>query len=249
MNFRRHALAREPSGWLDSVAARLRRHWLLKGTSTMVGITLFMFAYFAVMHLAIQTVTVMPFTRLDALVPFFPPSFALYVSLWLYVSIAPALAKDRRELAVYGACVLAMSAIGLSVFALLPTKVPDPAIDWSRYPYLAFLKTADVAGNACPSLHASFAVFTAVVLQRALAAMRAPAFLMGFNALWCLGILWSTLATRQHVLIDVLGGAVLATVASIAYVTLQNGLKAPAAGLPLARQAGHLAPQSEIKAT
>src|SRR5713226_8511083 len=89
----------------------------------------------------------------------------LYASLWVYVSLGSTLTKDGRELAAWAALSFAMVVIGLGIFMVLPTKVPDFAIDWSRYPSLEFLKRADVSGNACPSLHAAFSVFTAVVLH------------------------------------------------------------------------------------
>jgi len=66
-------------------------------------------------------------------------------------------------------------------------------------------------------LHAAFAMFTAVVLHGQLTAVRAPRALLACNVLWCLGILYSTIATRQHVALDVIAGSLLAGAASIAY--------------------------------
>src|SRR5713226_4286285 len=106
----------------------------------------------------------------------------LYASLWVYVSLGSTLAKDGRELAAWAALSFAMVVVGLGIFMALPTKVPDFAIDWSR----------------CPSLHAAFSVFTAVVLHTQLTAIRAPRALLACNALWCLGIVYSAMATRQH---------------------------------------------------
>jgi membrane-associated phospholipid phosphatase len=44
--------------------------------------------------------------------------------------------------------------------------------------------------------------------------------LLACNALWCLGIVYSAMATRQHVALDVIAGSVLAGVASIVYVVV-----------------------------
>ena len=87
---------------------------------------------------------------------------------------------------------------------------PAFAVDWSQYPSLQFLKATDAGGNAFPSLHVAFAVFSAMVLARQLRSVRAPAWVRALNLLWALGIVYSTLATRQHVLLDVLGGTLLA---------------------------------------
>jgi membrane-associated phospholipid phosphatase len=136
--------------------------------------------------------------------------------LWFYVSLAPALLIDRRELVSYGLAAAGLSVIGLGIFFFWPTAVPRPEVDWSQHPAFAFLKTVDTSGNACPSLHVAFAVFTAVWFERLLRQMGAGRLVRALNWLWCLGILYSTVASRQHVSLDVLAGAVLgATVAGV----------------------------------
>jgi membrane-associated phospholipid phosphatase len=207
----------EPKAWTLELGTRAKNLVVLKTIVTMSGIAAFFYAYFWVMRHPLSAVTVMPVTRIDDLVSFSPQSFLLYISLWVYVSLGSTLAKDARELASWCAGSFAMIVVGLGIFLVLPTKIPDPAIDWSRYPSLQFLKTIDVSGNACPSLHAAFAVFTAVVLHRQLTAIRAPRALLVCNVLWCLGIAYSTIATRQHVALDVIAGALLAGAGAIVY--------------------------------
>ncbi len=188
--------------------------------STAGGIAAFFYAYFWAMRHPLGAVTVMPVTWLDGLIGFQPLSFPLYAFLWFYISLGTALAKDLRELAAFGVASLAMSVVGLAIFMLLPTRVPDFAIDWSLHPSMRFLKSVDVAGNAFPSLHAAFCVFTAVVLHGQLSAMGAARWLRAGNLLLCVGILYSTVATRQHVVLDAIAGAVLGGVASIAYLSV-----------------------------
>ncbi|MGH8708151.1 MAG: phosphatase PAP2 family protein [Burkholderiales bacterium] len=186
--------------------------------TTAGGIALFFYAYFWAMRHPLAAVTVMPVTWIDELIGFQPLAFPLYVFLWVYISLGTALAKDLRELALFGAASLAMSLVALAIYVLLPTRVPDFAIDWSLYPSMQFLKRVDVAGNAFPSLHATFCVFTAVVLRTQLTAVGAARWLRAGNVLLCIGILYSTMATRQHVALDVIAGAVLGGVASLAYL-------------------------------
>ena len=186
--------------------------------STASGIAVFFYAYFWAMRHPLAAVTVMPVTWIDELIGFQPLSFPLYVFLWVYISLGTALAKDLRELATFGAASLAMSLVALAIYVLLPTRAPDFAIDWSLYPSMQFLKRVDVAGNAFPSLHAAFCVFTAVVLRTQLTAVGAARWLRAGNVLLCVGILYSTMATRQHVALDVIAGAVLGGVASLAYL-------------------------------
>ena len=186
--------------------------------STAGGIGVFFYAYFWTMRHPLGAVTVMPVTWVDELIGFQPLSFPLYVSLWIYISLGTALAKDLRELATFGVASLAMSVVGLAIFMLLPTRAPDFAIDWSLYPSMQFLKEVDVAGNAFPSLHAAFCVFAAAVLHDQLSAMGAARWLRACNLLLCAGILYSTMATRQHVALDVLAGAALGGAAWLAHL-------------------------------
>ena len=195
--------------WRADVWSRVRCAWFAKMTATTLGISGFFVAYFWVLHHPRFPLTVMPLTALDRWVDFRPEALPVYLSLWLYVSLAPALLKSLRELASFGLAALALSAIGLGIFTLWPTAIPSFDIDWSQHPSIQFLKTVDVASNACPSLHVAFAVFAALWLERLLLEMHSAMALRVLNALWCLGILYSTLATRQHVVIDVVAGAAL----------------------------------------
>lgn len=197
------------AGWLRRSGPRLLVFWWSKMLGTTLGMTLFFVAYFWVLNHPQGPVTVMPLTLIDRLVGFQPVALPLYLSLWLYVSLAPALLVDRRELLSYGVAAAALSVIGLGLFALWPTAVPPSDVDWSRHPAFAFLKAADDSGNACPSLHVAFAVFTAFWFGRLLRELGAGRLAHALNWLWCLGILWSTIATRQHVAIDVITGAAL----------------------------------------
>jgi membrane-associated phospholipid phosphatase len=46
-----------------------------------------------------------------------------------------------------------------------------------------------------------------------------PLWILIINGMWCIGIVYSTLATRQHVAVDVLAGIVLGGLA--AYLSLR----------------------------
>jgi len=204
--------------WQQALKARLGTVLLLKFLTTTGGIAVFFYAYFWAMRHPLSAVTVMPVTWLDGLVGFHPQSFALYASLWVYIALGTALPRDLPELSAFGLGSLAMILVGLAIFMLLPTKVPDLSIDWTLYPSLQFLKNVDASGNACPSLHAAFSVFTALALRAQLPEIGAPRWLLACSALWGLGILYSTIATRQHVALDVVAGVVLGGTVSIAYL-------------------------------
>jgi membrane-associated phospholipid phosphatase len=199
---------------------RLGVHWIGKMLGTTLGMTGFFVAYFWVLHHPASAVTVMPLTFLDRWIPFQPLTLPLYLSLWVYVSLAPALLVDRRELISYGLVAIIISVIGLGIFYFWPTAVPVPDINWAQHPSVSFLKAVDASGNVCPSLHVAFAVFTGIWFQRILTQMRLPAAWRWANWLWCLGIVYSTIAIRQHVALDVLAGVALGAVAGLLHLRL-----------------------------
>ena len=204
------------AGWLRQSGSRILVWWPAKMAGTTLGMTVFFVVYFWLLNHPFFPVTFVPLIALDRLVGFRPEALPLYLSLWLYVSLAPALVINRRELVSYGLATVVLSVIGLGIFLFWPTAVAPRDIDWSQHPTFSFLKSVDTSGNACPSLHVAFAVFTAIWFERLLRKMGAGRFARGFNWLWCLGILYSTLAIRQHVVLDILAGGVLGTLVATA---------------------------------
>ena len=234
----------EPPFAFTSLTARFKPHFWLKQTGTFAIMAGFFALYFAVLNHPIFPVTLMPLTAVDRWIGFQPAALIFYVSLWIYVPLLPSLMIDRRELWRYAAAVGVLSFIGLGIFILWPTTIPSPNIDWVQYPSLAFLKTIDATGNACPSLHVAFAVFTALGFDCLLRRLKAGPLCRLANLVWGAGIVYSTLATKQHVALDALGGLVLgATVAagfffkhrliSLVIATKLSAIALWLAGLPL----------------
>jgi membrane-associated phospholipid phosphatase len=205
-------------GWLKDVGVRVRTWWLAKLLGTTVGMTVFFVAYVWLLRHPIFPVAVMPLLAVDRLIGFFPAALPLYASLWFYVSLAPALLVNRRELVSYGLAAVVLSTIGLGIFFFWPTAIPQPEVDWSRHPAFGFLKSVDATGNACPSLHVAFAVFTAIWFERLGRQMGAGRVVRALNWVWCAGILYSTMAVRQHVALDVVAGAALGAVVALGHL-------------------------------
>ena len=214
--------------WLHAAATRYRSAWLLKMLGITIGITVFMVVYFTLLRHPAFPVTLMPTLELDRIIAFEPASAYLYASLWLYVGIAPAF-LEFEKLPRYLASVVIVSLLGFSAFYFWPTAVPSLGSDWSAYPALAFLKNVDASGNACPSLHAAFAVLTAFWVHGLLGRLSSPSWTQILNGAWCLGILYSTLATRQHVTLDLLAGAALGAVVTLPLLRWPASRPAPRA--------------------
>jgi membrane-associated phospholipid phosphatase len=208
------------AGWLRQCALRLMAFWPAKMIGTTIGMIAFFFVYLWVLRHPSSPPTLMPVMLVDQWIGFFPAALPVYFSLWIYVSLAPALLDNSRELLGYVAAAVAQSAIGLGIFFLWPTAVLPLELEWSRYPGFAFLKTIDASGNACPSLHVAFAILAAAWIRRTLSQTGAGVVPRLFNWLWCLGIIYSTIATRQHVFLDVVAGAVLGS--GVALVSIRR---------------------------
>jgi membrane-associated phospholipid phosphatase len=201
--------------WNGEFGSRLHTLWPVKMIGTIVGMTAFFVVYFRLLNHPHYPMTIVPRTAIDRLIAFRPEALPLYLSLWIYVPLAPAVLKNRREVICYPVAAFVLSAIGFGVFLFWPTAVPASEIDWSQHPSFSFLKAVDASGNAFPSMHVAFAVFTAIWLARSLREMGAGGPIRALNYLWCLGIAYSTLATRQHVALDVLAGAVLGAIVGV----------------------------------
>lgn len=203
---------------------RLKAHWVLKSVGTPMIVGVFFVAYLYLLKNPVFPVTVMPLTELDRLIGFQPSAGVIYASLWVYVSLPGALLESRRQMINYARAVSLLCTAGLLIFLFWPTAIPPSGIDWDRYPAYAFLKNLDGTGNACPSLHVAVAVYSAAWLEWVLRDMGRGRAVRAASWLWCAGIVYSTLATKQHVAVDVLAGALLGTIGAV--LSLQ-----PAAGI------------------
>lgn len=208
--------ATPPPAVLTQVLSRSRRLFWLK----LVGISGFMWlffaAYFHLLRQPAQAVFQMPLTALDRWLPFQEWALPAYLSLWLYVGLAPGLMPGFRTLLSYGLWACALCVAGLACFYLWPTAIPaytGPAPDAVLY---RLLQGVDAAGNACPSMHVASACYTGLWLDRLIKAIGgAGAWRLG-NLVWAGLIVYSTLAVKQHVVLDVLAGALLGVLMALA---------------------------------
>ncbi|WP_038208095.1 phosphatase PAP2 family protein [Xenophilus azovorans] len=200
-----------PLSWTRDLRQRAREHFWLKFIGTVVWVWVFFIGYFHLLRNPVYPVTVMPLTAVDRWMPFQPGWLAAYLSLWVYVGIAPGLQRGFASLLAYGFWSAALCATGLGIFWLWPTQIPPMDVP-AGAPGFALLQGIDAAGNACPSMHVAISMFTAVWLESIFRRAGAPAALRVLNLAWFAAIAWSTMAVRQHVLWDVLAGAALGAV-------------------------------------
>jgi membrane-associated phospholipid phosphatase len=212
--------------WVSVCVTRLMHLWLYKAAGTTAFTAMFFYSYFAVLKSPIYPVTVMATTMVDDWIVFWPPAFYMYASLWVYTALMPALQPNLLRLLGYGCGMGLLCLTGLVVFLVFPTAVPFSSTDWLTAPTLSLLRQIDLSGNACPSLHVATAIFTGLCLQRLLRSLGSPRWLLVANWVWCVLIVYSTMAIKQHVMWDVLAGILLALVFGWLYPKFENRLSA-----------------------
>jgi len=171
---------------LPDWARTLARLWCFRPLTKIVlicGFTwVFFIAYFELLRVPAHPVTVMPLTPLDALIPFQPGAVWAYVSLWVYIGIAPALLPTMAAGYRYAAWAAALCGSGLLCFWLWPTMVPPSlhAVDAGSAAEAGFalLRGIDAAGGSTarelvrPSDEDLFSEGTALARQSAVTGRR-----------------------------------------------------------------------------
>jgi hypothetical protein len=221
-----------PPTWTADIWLRMRRHFLLKAVGTTVFTWLFFIGYFHLLRNPAFPVAVMPLTALDHLIAFQPYTLAAYLSLWVYVGFAPGLQLTFKELLVYGLWIGGLCLTGLGIFYFWPTQIPPLTIDVS----------ATLASRCCrawtrPATPARRCMWRWPSSPRCgcttcCAEARTPAVLYWINWLWFAAIAYSTLAVKQHVVLDALAGALLGMAFALPSLRWRPGHAGKPAGTP-----------------
>ncbi|MCA3176325.1 MAG: phosphatase PAP2 family protein [Burkholderiales bacterium] len=171
-----------------------------------VGYLMFCLFYLGAPHLASRSPVTVPTLWLDTLIPFIPLAVWVYLSQFalLFCAIWYAPNTMTRSIAFYS--MLLASASAALIFIAFPTILPRyPVEDYGATALLwQGLYAVDVPSNCFPSLHAALAVIAVFPLYR-----RGDIFKI-VAPLWALAIMFAAMATKQHVVLDILGGLVLA---------------------------------------
>jgi len=116
----------QETAWPGGLGPRLKAHWRFKLMAGAIFFIAFFIGYFLLLNFHVFPVREMPVTALDRLIAFQPAALLLYLSLYLYVPLAPWLLDNKRDL---DACCLALSGlglVGLVIFLFWPTAIPRP---------------------------------------------------------------------------------------------------------------------------
>ena len=163
--------------------------------------------YYLFERLVFRPVFNMPVWPLDRAIPFQPGAIWLYQSVYLLLSIPAILITRREDVWRYAAGIFLIGLVANSIFLLFPTQIERPIPPDANWLY-ALTIHADLRLNACPSLHAAWVIFAGLWTNR-LRFPRPPALRAAALLLWSSAILYATIATRQHVLLDLIAGGLL----------------------------------------
>ena len=150
-------------------------------------------------------------TDLDRMIPFVPWTIVIYFGCFLFWAVNYILSVRQGKERAYrflSADFLA-KCICLFFFLVLPTTNTRPEVGqegiWNMA--IRFLYRVDSPDNLFPSIHCltSWMCFIGIRGQKSV-----PLFYRVFSCVMAIAVFISTLTTRQHVLVDVAGGVLLA---------------------------------------
>lgn len=180
-----------------------------------IGLSVFLSAIFTYMpanHWPILEPRELPMSWLDQWVPFLPNTVWIYMSEWLLFGVLYYFARDLRNLNRYLYAFLTLQTLSVAIFWIWPTTYPRHLFplpdDLNALTYYSFsnLRAIDSPNSCCPSLHVS-SVYLSSFLY-----IDERRRIFPFALLWATLVAASTLTTKQHYIIDLVAGLMMAVI-------------------------------------
>lgn len=148
---------------------------------------------------------------IDRQIPFLPWTVSVYYASFLFWTVSYILcARQGKERAYrFLSADFLAKGICLLFFLLLPTTNIRPVVEQQGFwnTVMVYLYQADAADNLFPSIHCLASWFCYIGLRKQ---ENIPRWYRGFSFLMAVAVFLSTLTTKQHVVVDVAGGVLLA---------------------------------------
>lgn len=150
-------------------------------------------------------------SSLDQKIPFIPETLIIYFGCYLfwlvnYILIAK---QDKKSVYQFFAGDLISRCVCLIFYLVYPTTNTRPVITdgglWNTL--MAWLYAVDSASNLFPSIHCLVSWFCFIGIR---GKKNIPLWYRTFSCIMAISVFISTLTTKQHVIIDVAGGVILA---------------------------------------
>jgi membrane-associated phospholipid phosphatase len=159
-------------------------------------------------HLPLKEPVLLPWTALDAAVPFVPLTLWIYVSDYVLVATAFLLVRTWAEAKQFARAYLALLVIGAAVHLMWPTTFPREAFplvgDGVTERVFALLRQVDLPTSCLPSMHVAGSYLAAFSLWR-----HGRGVFVLYTS-WATAVAVSTLTAKQHYAVDVVAGFALA---------------------------------------
>lgn len=175
----------------------------------------FMIAYLVPNHFHLFQPQLLDMTEFDRAVPFMPWTIFIYMSEYVFFVIAYFLIRADLNRNKYVWSFLGLSFLAMPVFVFYPTTYPRadfpiPAdTAWPAYWLFTLFRVIDDPSNTFPSMHVCCCFMTALAFREKQESRKLYVTFM----IWAILIAVSTLTTKQHYLIDVIAGTILAYIA------------------------------------
>jgi membrane-associated phospholipid phosphatase len=161
-------------------------------------------------HYPIFEPRLLPMTAWDQAIPFVPQTVWIYVSEYIYFIVIYALCRETLNMNRYVYAVLAIQFVSVAIFWTWPTTYPrhlfplPDTLDPLTYKLFASLREGDSPNNCAPSLHVSSVLLCAFLF------FNEQREKLWFFLTWGAMISLSTLTTKQHYIVDVVSGLMMA---------------------------------------
>ena len=196
---------------MRDLAHRIGSLWRFKLALGLVLTVWFCVPYFTLQHVFLRAPWPIPPLAIDRAIAFVPRWIWVYQSAYLLIAGVPWLFVERDTLIRFARPFCVMSAIGFACFLVVPTIGPRPATLNASGMY-ALVTWYDGPTNAFPSLHVALATHSlraGLETFWTMASLR-QVVLAVVGAGWVTAVAYAAVATKQHYVVDVLAGFVLA---------------------------------------
>jgi fatty acid desaturase len=162
--------------------------------------------YFMIQYHELFAPRVMRATGADRWLPIVEPAIYVYISAYLLTALPLLLVRDERTMRRMAFGFAWIACVSNIFFLLWPTTIPALFSSASvKDRLLRVVLAVDTNRNACPSLHASLAIYSALCCARLVRARAARAGVW----IWTAMILAATLLAKRHVTLDLIAGAAI----------------------------------------
>ncbi len=182
-----------------------------KATYT-IGLFVVFFCFYFTLQQVISASNINLILEIDKSIPFMPEFVWIYHSIFFQVFLVMVcFIKDKKLFfTTFWSCVVC-SAILFLFYTILPSFYPRAEIDIASLSaqLVELTRTYDAAHNTFPSGHVTFSWLMSLALSKTRIAQSQPG-LSSLFLLWAIGISMSTLVIKQHYVVDVISGCMLA---------------------------------------